>query len=252
MKLHILSDLHLEFGYMVPPLLEVDAVILAGDIHKGIDGIKWAKESFGNIPVIYIAGNHEFYGNNHPKLMEKIQKECEGTNVHFLENQEFHIGDVRFLGCTLWTDYAILGDAQKGREIAAEAMNDYKRIRYGSHYRKFSPVDATKTHIHSRNWLEKSLSSNNVATVVITHHAPSIRSLAKQRSNLDMAYASNMEELLSKYKPLLWVHGHIHEKADYWIEQTRIVSNPRGYGKIEVEGFSENFIIELPKKIIKA
>jgi predicted phosphodiesterase len=62
MKLHILSDLHVEFESFNPPETEAAVVILAGDIHVGKKGIDWAKASFSDKYVLYVLGNHEYYG----------------------------------------------------------------------------------------------------------------------------------------------------------------------------------------------
>lgn len=71
-------------------------------------------------------------------------------------------------------------------------------------------------------------------TVVVMHHAPSLRSLSLQHSNnraLDPAYASDLENLMvGASAPELWLHGHIHDSKDYVAGNTRIVSNPKGYG----------------------
>lgn len=63
MKLHILTDLHLEFGPFYPPETDADLVILAGDTDVGTKGITWAKEAFIGKQVVYVPGNHEYYGS---------------------------------------------------------------------------------------------------------------------------------------------------------------------------------------------
>ena len=87
MRLHILSDLHLEFEPFTPPAVEADALILAGDVSTGRNGLKWALKSFPDRPVIYVLGNHEFYGQKVQKLTKELQEMAQGTNVHLLENQ---------------------------------------------------------------------------------------------------------------------------------------------------------------------
>jgi predicted phosphodiesterase len=57
MKLHILSDLHVEFGDMKTPYVESDVVVLAGDVHIGTKGLNWIKNKFKGKEVIYILGN---------------------------------------------------------------------------------------------------------------------------------------------------------------------------------------------------
>ncbi len=86
MKLHILSDLHIEFAEFNPPKTDADVVILAGDIHIGQKGFTWAKEKFRNQEVIYVIGNHEYYRNAIPKLTEELKILSHGTNIHILEN----------------------------------------------------------------------------------------------------------------------------------------------------------------------
>lgn len=64
MKIHVLSDLHIEFAPFVPDPAAVEAadvIVLAGDISTGTQAIPWARKTFAAKPVIYIAGNHEFY-----------------------------------------------------------------------------------------------------------------------------------------------------------------------------------------------
>ena len=110
MRLHILSDLHLEFEPFTPPAVEADAVILAGDVSTGRNGLKWALKSFPDRPVIYVLGNHEFYGQKLQKLTAELKEMARGTNVHLLENESCTIREVAFFGATLWTDFALNGN----------------------------------------------------------------------------------------------------------------------------------------------
>lgn len=129
MRFHILSDLHLEFAPFTLPPVQADAVILAGDIHTGRNGLKWALQTFPDRPVIYVLGNHEFYGQKLQKLVQELRDEANGTNVHLLENDSFRIGEVVVLGTTLWTDFALNGTPVVAEVAAQLGMNDYKRIR---------------------------------------------------------------------------------------------------------------------------
>src|SRR5690348_16009237 len=105
MRIHILSDLHIEFAPFTPPPIDADVVILAGDSHVGVRGIQWAREIFSDKPVIYVAGNHEFYGGAYPTVLDKLRREAKGSNVNVVENNLVRVGDIMFLGCTLWTDF---------------------------------------------------------------------------------------------------------------------------------------------------
>jgi predicted phosphodiesterase len=124
MRLHILSDLHLEFEPFTPPVVEAEVVILAGDVSTGRNGLKWALKTFPDRPVIYVLGNHEFYGQKLQKLIKELQELADGTNIHLLENGSCCIGDVVFLGATLWTDFALNGNPVVSEVVAQTSMND--------------------------------------------------------------------------------------------------------------------------------
>jgi 3',5'-cyclic AMP phosphodiesterase CpdA len=147
MRLHILSDLHLEFEPFTPPAVAADAVILAGDVSTGRNGLKWALKSFPDRPVIYVLGNHEFYGQKVQKLIKELQEMAQGTNVHLLENQSCTIGDVLFLGATLWTDFVLNGDLVMSEVVAQTSMNDYRRIRTLPRYSRLKPSDTRRFHM---------------------------------------------------------------------------------------------------------
>ena len=250
MKLHILSDLHVEFGELELPETNADVVILAGDIHVGKKGFDWAKDNFRNQKVIYVLGNHEYYRKAIPKLTEKLKERSVGTNVHILENEALTIEDVRFLGCTLWSDFRLLNNLNIAVIVAQEMMNDYKLIRLNPIYRKIQPSDTAIWHRKSRSWLEKELKKGKKEekkTVVITHHAPSILSVPEQYKNeqLSASFASEMETFIEKTEPDLWIHGHIHTSSDYHIGSTRVICNPRGYANEPNHNFDINLVVEI-------
>jgi predicted phosphohydrolase len=113
MRLQVFSDLHVEFGWFKPPIKNPDVVVLAGDIHQGLEGVKWARNVCQDCPVIYVLGNHEFYNHSIPDLIPALKREARGSNVHVLENNAFTIDDFVFLGCSLWTNSRIYSN-QRG------------------------------------------------------------------------------------------------------------------------------------------
>ena len=250
MILHILSDLHIEFGELELSETNADVVILAGDIHVGKKGFDWAFENFREQKVIYVLGNHEYYRGAIPKLTDKF-KECSvGTNVHILDNEALTIENVLFLGCTLWSDFRLLNNLDIAVIVAHEMMNDYKLIRLSPIYRKIQPSDTAIWHRKSRSWLKEKLAKGkqeDKKTVVITHHAPSILSVPEQYKNdqLSASFASEMEKFIEKTEPDLWIHGHLHTSSDYFIGSTRVICNPRGY----TDEPNNNFDIDLVIKI---
>ena len=250
MKLHILSDLHVEFKSFNPPETEADVVILAGDIHVGKKGIDWAKVSFPDKHVIYVLGNHEYYGRAFPKHVSDLKKLVEGTNVHILENSHLFVDEVVFLGCTLWTDFKLFGDPKIAGYQATQAMTDYRRIRISPQYRKLRSIDTAVIHAKSLRWLEEEvarLKNSGNKIVIITHHAPSKLSLPRfyQDDTLSAAYASHLDHFVQESYAKLWIHGHVHTQQDYAIGDTRIICNPRGYPDEQNKDFISNLVIEV-------
>lgn len=248
MKLLIYSDLHMEFEPFQPPETDADIVILAGDTNIGTRGIEWAKAAFKNKEVIYIPGNHEYYNHAIPQLTLKLKEETKDTNIHVLENDKIIIGDIEFLGCTLWTDFRLLDDNQKLFGMyAQQIMNDYRRIRVSPGFSKLRSIDTAMFHSRSVKWLRQNLEKSERKRVIITHHAPSIRSLPEERRKDDTsaAYASNLDELAADSGASLWIHGHIHSKSDYYIGNTRIICNPGAYPEEKTGGFDPAFLIEI-------
>lgn len=232
MRIRVLSDLHVDFGTVTLPRVEADVTVLAGDICPGKSALTWIRSNFPEQPIIYVLGNHEFYGNATPKLIDDFRRMTEDTDIHVLENSQLNINGVRFLGCTLWTDFSLFGDpAVAGRE-AASIMNDYRRIRVSPQFRRLTGIDTARLHARSTRWLRSQLDSMaQQPTIIVTHHAPSSRSLdpAESEELISAAYASNLDDLVRASHAKIWIHGHIHCPISYWIGGTRIVSNPRGY-----------------------
>ena len=232
MRIRIFSDLHLEFEAFSPPKLEVDVVVLAGDIDVGVGAVAWAQAQFADSAVVYVLGNHEYYRQAVPRHLSKLKALAATSNVHVLENESLAIGDVVFLGCTLWTDFELFGNAAIAGHHATQRMSDYHKIRVHPGYRKLRSIDTAGMHARSRFWLQEELEKQRgVKTVVVTHHAPSKRSVP-QRSGDDLisaAYASHLDPLVERSGARLWIHGHIHASQDYLIGNTRVLCNPRGY-----------------------
>lgn len=249
MRLHILSDLHQEFGEIDVPSVECDCVILAGDVSTRHNGLRWIQKRFRDVPVIYLCGNHEFYGDKLPKLTDRLREDARSSNIHFLENDSVTIGGFHFFGCTLWTDMALTSHWQVGAEEARLVMNDYKKVRNSAlNYKRLSPRDTRFLHLHSLEAMEKFFTAHPAGrSVIITHHAPSILSLPEHRRKelISCAYASHLDDFILKHQPRLWVHGHIHHSNDYLIGKTRVLANPRAYPDNPNPHFKPDLVVEL-------
>lgn len=244
MKLHTLADLHMEFGSVDIPDTDADVVILAGDTHTGIQGIEWAN-GLGK-PVIYVAGNHEYYGSTIFEV-NNLSRAMACPNVHFLENNEVTIDGVRFLGATLWTDFQLFGHSKQEQAMIAakEGMNDYHQILFGNLGEHLKPSTTLAKHRNSREWLTGALKRHHPApTVVVTHHSPSALSADPRYRDdrLAPSFTSDMGDLMGEMK--LWIHGHTHHCVDYELGGTRVLSNQRGYPH-ENTTFDPGLIIEI-------
>jgi Icc-related predicted phosphoesterase len=232
MRIRILSDLYADFGTVVLPFVDADVTVWAGDIRPGKTVLTWIRDNFPEQPIIYVLGNHEFYGGATPKLIDDFRQMSSGTNIHVLENDRLDIDGVRFLGCTLWTDFSLFGDPAIAGRNAARVMNDYLRIRVSPEFRRLTGRDTARLHDRSVRWLRDQLNSNgSCPTVIVTHHAPSMKSLdpAEAEKLISAAYASNLDDLVASSRAKLWIHGHTHRSSRYRIGETLIVSNSPGY-----------------------
>lgn len=259
MKLMILSDLHLEFTPWSPPaeaVVAADLIILAGDIAKGSAGIVWARESFPDKAILYVSGNHEYYDGTLDETLTSIRSEARRSEITLLENGTVETGGVRFLGCTLWTDFNLFGGripALEAQAAAAKSMLDFSRI-HSRDGQFLTPGDTVALNQNSSTWLRRQLEKTfSGATVVITHHAPSIRSVAPRWASdpVSAGFAGDCEDLVGM--ATLWIHGHTHTAFDYRIgmdpARGRVICNPRGYRRVdgsgEQTGFDPGLLIEV-------
>ena len=262
MRLLILSDLHLEVWREDAPAIDLsgrpDAVILAGDIDTGSNAIAWAARTFGALPVLYVHGNHEGYGHQLEQMQAAIHDACasanaRGADIRLLDGDAVEFNGVRFLGATLWTDFLLFGEERLEEALSAAQsyMPDYQRIGTGGTApRLLCAQDTAALHARHRTWLSEQLALPfDGRTVVITHMAPSMRSVEEQyATNLGSpACASRLDDQVAQAD--LWVHGHMHASHDYRIGECRVVCNPCGYrwpdGTPENEQFNPGLTVEL-------
>jgi len=244
MRIRFLSDLHLEVTPYAPPETGADLVVLAGDIHNGAAGIEWARESF-RAPVLYVPGNHEYYEGEFGAVLDALEAAAARTGVRLLDCAQHVAGDVRFLGCTLWTDYSLAPADRRQRVIDDSRTRnpDYALIRFGS--RNFAPEDAIALCERHRRWLDARLDEAFAGTtVVITHFAPHPLSIAPAYAGhpANPAFIVDLEAMMGRAG--LWIHGHTHTRFDYRVRGTRVVCNPRGYPG-EPTDFRADWTIEL-------
>lgn len=251
MKIRVLSDLHNEFSIFEPPKVEADVVVLAGDIWKGAGGIGWAREQFEDQEIVYVPGNHEYYGRDIKETQALMRIAAEQCGVRLLDDGEAVIDGVRFLGSTLWTDFLLFGQEAKIHAMAAgqQSLTDFRVIHSGR-LGHFTPAASIELHEQSMAWLKDQLDAPfKGKTVVVTHHLPSQRSVAERFKDdlLSACFASDLDYLFGKMA--LWIHGHTHDSFDYTSKGTRVICNPRGYvitrRPVENADFDPALIVEI-------
>jgi len=265
MKLQVLSDLHNEFlrtGKRVAshrwkgeiPASDADVVVLAGDIDTGLCGVEWMLKEAARLgkPIVYVLGNHEFYGHEYFFLKQAISDQCKHTDVHLLDAGCFELNNVRILGVTLWTDYAgdinIPGDL--AMHYAQQNLADHQVIAYkpAAQCLEFKPPHALVLHEKEKHWLISQLTKPyRGKTVVVSHHAPHwvCNHPGFPNSPLGPAFYSNLDALFLAHDIDLWIYGHTHANLDTVIGKTRVVSNQAGYPGEDVKGFDPGFLVEV-------
>ena len=242
MRINYFSDIHLEFGALSAPDNDAELIVAAGDIGIFKQGLDWLKTL--DKPVIYVAGNHEFYTCEYKDALKAIRAECAGSNVHFLENNTFVYKGTRFLGCSLWTDLYVDGDEKA--EAIGKSLNDFRKITFNDE--AFNQIIFSKLHYVSKQWLEEELEKPfDGKTIVVTHYAPTEWSWNDASNALKkLAYCNDLKYLFHEYEIDAWFHGHIHSPGDYRIAGARILSNPRGYvGRKGVDTFNPKLVVDI-------
>jgi len=256
MRVQVLSDLHLETeDYEPVPAPQADVLVLAGDIDStwaGLDRFRgWP------VPVIFVAGNHEFDGRELDTAWPALRERCNTLGITMLERESLGMTDargrrIRFVATIRWCDFDLYGDAQ--RERATRAASYFMRVmRATRHGLVFDAAAVREEALACRAWLEAELrrkQANWDATVVITHYAPSQRSADPRygRAPGTASFCNADDELMAPAQ--LWIHGHLHWRHDYRVTHeagyTRVACNARGLArKGEAAGYDGQRVFEV-------
>lgn len=271
MKIKIVSDLHLEFSDInIKNDENCDVLVLSGDIcvADDFDGVAnsfdpWSSDAYSVMSgrqlnsvryinffkrvsfqfphVVYVAGNHEFYHGKWAKTLTILRGICaKFPNVYFLECDHVYIGDVTFIGGTLWTD--LNKHDPLTLHAVSDMMSDFRVIRNDElGYTPLKPATTTVRHRKLVQYINLLTMGNSIDKfVVCTHHSPSFQSVHehyRDQTLMNGAYASDLSEfILDRPQIRLWTHGHMHDPSDYLMGTTRVICNPRGYSKKEGMG----------------
>lgn len=284
MNIQLLSDLHLESHphFAAQPLAGADVLVLAGDIGSyqqdsaltrlGVPDFGLARFSPRPVqeggagwpsPVIFVPGNHEYDGLEFDEAHQRLRQACERWGLIWLEQESVVLQGVRFVGCTLWSDFdglssapgpaandtaaaapGALAEQLKARDKAFRAANFYLRKNHS--LQAGAPMLAEQLRelgLQSQRWLRQALATGfDGPTVAVTHFAPSLLS-ADPRYGLTpgtAGFCNALDDLLPAAQ--LWLHGHLHCPQDYVSRGCRVVANPLGYAR---KGEQKNYRPEL-------
>jgi hypothetical protein len=277
MRIQLFSDIHLErYPDFLPRIAaDTDVVVLAGDIGSYQSNSRLQGDDFGlarfsplrpdapRARVLYIPGNHEFDSLDYGEAYARLRATCGQLGITWLDREVVTIGQVRFIGTTLWADFDAL--ASREADITRQLKQRDKAFRAANYYlsknttlQAGTPMLAEAQRALSlacQDWLRDALAQPfDGSTVAVTHYAPSLLS-ADPRYGLTpgtAGFCNALDELFPYAQ--LWLHGHLHCFNDYTVDgeldgqpwACRVVANPLGYlSKGEQEAFRPELVIEL-------
>ncbi len=245
MKIAFGSDIHIEFGYFdIVNKENADVLVLAGDIcvaamwesTRCSEFFNKCADEFEN--VIYVLGNHEFYHGDVITSTDLIREKLSNRkNIHVLDNESLVIDGYKFIGSTLWTDCN--NEDVMTEQVIRSGMNDYRLIRNGN--MKLTPQATMDFHNKSLEYIKSEIKSDHIQ-IVISHHAPSQESIGDRHKNdyrMNGAFRSELDDFIVNNDIAVWIHGHTHHSVSYFISNTLVVSNQRGY--VGMEATANNF-----------
>jgi predicted phosphodiesterase len=251
-KIQLLSDLHLESHpqFKATPAPGASVLVLAGDVGSYQSGSAigtddWGLKQFSPLhgwptPVLFVPGNHEYDALDYDAAHARLRSTCAALGITWLDREVLVLGGVRFVGCTLWTDFDAIAHSKtslteqlRQRDKAFRAANFYlKKMQATRHGVPLLAEQVRELALEHQAWLRNALTQKfDGTTVVVTHFAPSLAS-SDPRYGLTpgtAGFCNALDDLLPNAQ--LWLHGHLHCPQDYVRHGCRVVANPLGYAK---------------------
>jgi predicted phosphodiesterase len=258
MKIQLVSDLHLEFrAFTFKRNQKADAIVIAGDFGplpgpKVLPRIRQVLQATRNTPTMIVLGNHDYYYSTFADTKQAWKELLtEFPNVHLLDESSHMVGDVMFVGGTLWTDFQLFDPdipANHAMHYARRGISDFVGC-IGHEGRLLDPTDLVHIHARTKSYIQEIVMVEEYPEVVaVTHFMPSVQAISpywlQNGRPLNPYFCSNCEDLMVPNLKA-WLFGHTHTSADVQVGPTRLVCNPRGYSDAENPGFSSQLLVEI-------
>lgn len=229
MKIRLLSDIHQEFyeDRLLYKNLGEDVLVLAGDINVGAERTLSALKQFANETkhIVYVPGNHEYYGTNIVAFDDYIRRFTRDTNISFLNPGSLRIDDVTFIGAALWTNFRKDAIA---KFACARSINDFNRIK------GFDTDSCSMLHTEQFKYIQDAYSKSPGKKVIVTHFLSAVECISEQYRGPDLLnyyFANDYGDYISTLSDTTWLFGHTHDNVDVTIGDTRCIANPYGYNR---------------------
>ena len=248
----ILSDLHFEWDLKTKNLSsyitekKADAIFLAGDIAGGTHAVPFIEHltSLGYL-VFYTLGNHEFYGHSIDNLINEWTK-IDIENFYFLNDSVVEFENLRIYGTTLWASADTLKPCpvELYKKTSIDYFNRLKLKNWADfdnihHFNIDEMSNLFWKHFDNLNTFLNEKTDKK--TIIMSHFLPTFASVSSKfiGATSNCVFASELAFLMQIHKIDFWVHGHTHDSKDYFLDNTRIICNPRGYK--DINALNNNF-----------
>lgn len=234
-RLWVLSDLHLEtvpypdaFA-STPP--DFDVLVCAGNVLRADPerGFRVLRRLARQKPVVCVLGNHDHWNGVLNQRLPAARKAAKACGVELLQGDSVTLMDCRFVGTTLWTNYALAGytvkpDDETGESIAVDTETGTGKLTIGA---------AIKQHQVELERLAELIDQHTgpEPLVVVTHHAPHPECVRPEDRGTLIAgnSASDLSVLLDTGRVDVWVHGHVHHSVNMALPSGTVIRcNPAG------------------------
>ena len=252
LNLRVLSDVHLGNGdlHRITAIKQGDEDIVAcsGDVsNDAVQSLEWLRFTFPDKRIVFVLGNHEYYGHSMAEAEYVAREIGRALSIDVLINDTVEIEGVKFIGTTLWSNFALYpfsGEVIESMRQCERWINDFDRIAVNPDRKLSASYVRNMLWSPAHKFLTNALSDCDFyKTVVVTHFAPCSKSVApRYEGDICTPYFVNRhDDLIPKAK--LWIHGHTHTAFDYTLDGARVICNPSGYSKEPVE-FNPDLIVE--------